>query len=209
MRRAIQALITIAFGAILTVIVTACPGPPVNPTPDGDAQPPPPTPGGPSCASWCAHAATMGCPAGQPTPGGASCEDVCANTLTGPAAFNVACRTAAPSCEVADACESGVLAGATRASSSQCDGGPPSDAGVDASARDAGSRDAGPPPFSNSACGQWCLHAWSLGCASARPTPGGASCEAVCTNVMGGPKKWNLTCRKAARTCAAADACER
>ena len=58
-------------------------------------------------------------------------------------------------------------------------------------------------------CAGWCRHAADLLCEAAHPTPAGSPCEAVCTNVQAsGVVTWNLKCRVAARSCAAADACE-
>lgn len=59
-----------------------------------------------------------------------------------------------------------------------------------------------------STCALWCAHALGLGCPAGRKTPAGSPCVDVCNNVMSGPAKFNLKCRIAAKTCAAADACE-
>ncbi len=58
-------------------------------------------------------------------------------------------------------------------------------------------------------CAGWCKHAAELKCAAAKPTDAGSSCEAVCANANSASLKWNLKCRVTAKTCAAADACEK
>ena len=61
----------------------------------------------------------------------------------------------------------------------------------------------------NATCSKWCAHAAELGCSSAKPTPKGGSCTAVCENVQSsGIVRWNLVCRVKAKSCAAADVCE-
>lgn len=68
--------------------------------PDADAA---------GCPEACAHLAQMGCDEAQPTPGGATCLDVCVSVQTSAAtALDLACVTAAPSCEAANACGYGV-----------------------------------------------------------------------------------------------------
>lgn len=178
----------------------SCTPQPVNPTPDADAalsdaEADAPAPFGVyDCNQVCAHAAQLGCPSAQPTKGGSSCAVVCANTLDGPAPFNLQCRSLATTCDAADACESNTLQARQRATA---------DAGSDAS--DEAGVAAAPLPVS---CAGWCTHATALGCPSAKPTVKGGTCVQVCTNVQTGPAKWNLKCRVAAKTCAAAEACQ-
>lgn len=175
--------------AMACLFLWGCTPAPVPPTPDADASSvdsgptPPAPPAGPSCATWCARATVLGCAAAKPTPAGAPCVDVCANTLDGPVSLNVACRTSASSCAAADECEN------------------PHD-----SARPSGAGD--PVLAVVGGCTAWCLHAAALKCPAAKPTPKGATCAEVCTNAQSG-LKWDLKCRAAAKTCAAADACEK
>ena len=179
--------------SVVLLSTVGCPKDPVPPVPDADAasdpvpdaaSPPTTTDAStPSCATWCAHATELKCPAGRLSPSGATCATVCINTLDGPAAFNVACRTKAKTCDEADQCEN--------------------DASF-ALAPDGGIGDAARP----STCAGWCSNAAALRCPSGKPTPLGATCVQVCTNVQTGPAKWNLKCRAAAKTCKAADACE-
>ncbi len=57
-------------------------------------------------------------------------------------------------------------------------------------------------------CAAVCQNGRRLGCPFAQPTPQGASCEEVCSNVQGtGIATWDLGCRSAASSCAAIDAC--
>lgn len=59
-------------------------------------------------------------------------------------------------------------------------------------------------------CAQWCQHATALHCEAAKPTTLGASCEDVCNHFAASNiATWNLKCRVAAKTCNAADNCER
>lgn len=59
-------------------------------------------------------------------------------------------------------------------------------------------------------CSAWCKHAADLKCPAAKDTPAGTHCVDVCGTVQaGGIVSWNLKCRIAAKTCAAADACEK
>jgi hypothetical protein len=70
----------------------------------------------------------------------------------------------------------------------------------------------GPPPTPviGASCAEYCAHAADLECPAAQPTPGGASCEAVCLNVQGsGVLLWDLECRAAAPSCEAIDRCDR
>lgn len=170
------------------IMLLGCPNTPVNPTPDADAS------GidaaidsGSSatfdCASWCAHASDMKCQAAIPTEHGASCVDVCKNTLDGPMPFAVQCRSLASSCAAADECENGPSLARRRR-----------------------------PPMADASivtCADWCTHAADMKCPEARATPKGALCIEVCNNVQSGPAPFNLKCRTAAKTCAAADSCER
>lgn len=65
--------------------------------------------------------------------------------------------------------------------------------------------DAGPD-----GCKRWCAHAAELHCAAARDTPFGGKCVDVCTSIQnGGIVSFNLDCRIAADTCAAAELCEK
>lgn len=84
---------------LLTAAFTGCPGcPPPSPT-STDA-------GSATCASVCAQAAALGCPAAKPTANGASCEEVCNNVQTsGILQWNLACRAHAASCAAMDSCE--------------------------------------------------------------------------------------------------------
>lgn len=66
----------------------------------------------------------------------------------------------------------------------------------------------GPTPPSPT-CADVCKNYERLGCEAARPTARGATCAQVCENVQtSGIIRWNLGCRSAATTCAAADTCE-
>ncbi len=59
-------------------------------------------------------------------------------------------------------------------------------------------------------CANWCARATKLKCQSAKTTPNGTPCITVCDNLQrSGVVTWNLHCRIAARSCAAADACEK
>jgi hypothetical protein len=70
-------------------------------------------------------------------------------------------------------------------------------------------RPAPTPDPGASTCDSACTKLRELGCDEAKPTAKGASCEQVCLNVMtSGVIAWNLGCRSAVTTCAAADACE-
>lgn len=139
----------------------------------------------------------MRCPAALPTASGASCADVCANTLDGPAPFKVACRSVAPSCVAADACED---AATVSSETTLVLVGKTPEAGPAASARQAAA---------SPSCATWCAHAKALGCPASLPTLKGASCVEVCSNVQKGPVPWDLRCRAEAKTCATADACEK
>lgn len=58
------------------------------------------------CAAVCAHMRTLGCAAATPTPKGASCEEVCITVQTsGVVAWDLDCRSKAPTCDAIDACE--------------------------------------------------------------------------------------------------------
>lgn len=67
-----------------------------------------------------------------------------------------------------------------------------------------------PPPAPGEAtCGDVCAQGRELVCPWAAPTPEGASCEAVCSNIQdSGIVAWNLDCRARARSCRDAEACE-
>lgn len=73
-----------------------------------------------------------------------------------------------------------------------------------------------PPPNPPSApdagagsCPLVCDHLRALSCPGGAPTPEGATCEQVCQTIQeSGIVHWNLTCRAAASTCAAIDACD-
>lgn len=182
--------------ALFVTFLACAPGQLPNPPPgpDADASGPPvptsplpsPAPGTATCDTWCLHAVALGCVAAQSTPGGASCIDVCKN-FDGPLALNVACRTNAATCDAADECENAPVVGGAI--------GP-------------GHREAGAAASTAGTCATWCAHATALKCAAAKPTPAGATCETVCGNTAT-PLKWNLTCRSSAKTCTAADACEK
>lgn len=78
---------------------------------------------------------------------------------------------------------------------------------------DAGESPLPPPPEGGirkaPTCAGWCDRAVELGCPAGKPTPNGSPCVAVCENVQrSGVVSWNLSCRVAATSCAAADACE-
>lgn len=65
--------------------------------------------------------------------------------------------------------------------------------------------DAGPD-----GCRRWCAHAAEMHCAAARDTPFGGKCVDVCASIQnGGIVSFNLDCRIAADTCAAAELCEK
>jgi hypothetical protein len=59
-------------------------------------------------------------------------------------------------------------------------------------------------------CASVCARGIALACTFVRPTPTGATCEAVCLNLQAsGLPAWNLACRASAPSCAAMDLCER
>ena len=67
----------------------------------------------------------------------------------------------------------------------------------------------GPPDTNEPDCSSACARMESLGCEASAPTPSGASCESVCSNVMSsGTIVWDLRCRSMARTCDEVEACE-
>lgn len=167
------------------------PSPPAPPIPDAsDAATPLLDAAGPmeaTCQSWCAHASFLGCDAARATASGATCEQVCSN-FDGPLQLNLACRTSALTCEAADQCENASLNGGA----------------LGPGHREAGAAVSILPPT----CAAWCARASAMKCDAAKPTPKGGTCEAVCVNANAGPTKWDLKCRVAARSCAAADACD-
>jgi len=59
----------------------------------------------------------------------------------------------------------------------------------------------------SSGCSALCAHASALGCAWAKPTELGTTCESVCENRQTFPSPHDLACRTAASSCAAVDAC--
>lgn len=66
-----------------------------------------------------------------------------------------------------------------------------------------------PAPPGPSDCRAVCAHEADLGCEAAKPTAGGASCEAICENVQRSSIiHWDLDCRARAASCAAIDRCE-
>lgn len=66
------------------------------------------------------------------------------------------------------------------------------------------------PDAAVATCADVCRHAFALDCSWYRPTPGGASCTAVCVNIQtSGVVSWDLSCRVQAETCAAIELCER
>ncbi len=75
---------------------------------------------------------------------------------------------------------------------------------VDASRRLDVSEEVYPP-----SCDEWCRRAAVLRCMEGTPTEDGASCVEVCRNIQSGPARLNLKCRVAARSCQAAESCER
>lgn len=58
-------------------------------------------------------------------------------------------------------------------------------------------------------CAAACARRRELGCASAQPSPGGASCEVVCENAVRYRilRREDLACRAAAFSCAVMDDC--
>lgn len=67
-----------------------------------------------------------------------------------------------------------------------------------------------------STCAGWCRNARRLGCGAGKDSPGtscdggGCSCTLVCENLQSsGIVAWDLRCRAHAKTCHAADACEK
>lgn len=65
-----------------------------------------------------------------------------------------------------------------------------------------------PPKPVVATCATACANASELRCSWAMPTAGGASCEDVCKAAQDFGDAWDLACRTAAVTCAAADRCE-
>lgn len=58
------------------------------------------------CPQVCTNYRNHHCPAGNPTDKGVPCETVCQEAIvTGLVRWNMACRTVAPSCDAAEACE--------------------------------------------------------------------------------------------------------
>ena len=172
--------------AVVTMVfmLLGCPSTPVSPTPDADASA---VDGGHyDCASWCANATSMMCASAVPSEHGATCLDVCTNVQSGPAPFDLACRSTATSCAMADGCENNEQSKL-----------------LDRVVMDSGMK-ALPAPT----CAEWCKHASVLHCAAALPTPKGSSCIEVCRNVQTGPLRWNLVCKIQATSCVLADKCQ-
>ncbi len=91
--------------AMLLVLLGAvgCPSTPPAPPPQpvGDAGPG-------TCRGVCERMRSLSCPAGAPTAEGEPCETVCENVqASGFIAWDLGCRTSAPSCEAMDRCEQG------------------------------------------------------------------------------------------------------
>lgn len=64
-------------------------------------------------------------------------------------------------------------------------------------------------PDAGATCASVCSHWAELGCPEADDSPGGESCEAVCTRVQeSGIIEWNLACRAAINDCGQVDSCE-
>lgn len=59
-----------------------------------------------TCVDVCARGVELGCAFALPTEGGASCVEVCENVQSsGIIEWDLACRSAASSCEAIDLCE--------------------------------------------------------------------------------------------------------
>jgi hypothetical protein len=84
---------------------TPAPDPVPSPEPDPVMPPMPLPPSGATCDTACAHATEMHCDWSQPTPNGATCTDVCKASQDFGDRWDLACRTAAASCGMAEACE--------------------------------------------------------------------------------------------------------
>jgi|GEM_PF-2180448 len=69
-----------------------------------------------------------------------------------------------------------------------------------------GATDAAPPPVTS--CAAACAHLAALGCPESKPTPKGATCEAVCQNTLGSPISLQTDCVIRATTCADTNACQ-
>ena len=99
-----DAVTSFVFASILTLVSGAILGgcsctPPKPPDP-------PPTPNGATCATACDRLRQLGCPEAKPTPEGGTCEAVCENVQSsGIIAWDLTCRTNAPSCAAVDGCE--------------------------------------------------------------------------------------------------------
>lgn len=71
-----------------------------------------------------------------------------------------------------------------------------------------------PPPqpeldAGDGTCDSACAKLRELGCAEAKPTAEGNTCEQVCLNVQSsGVVSWNLGCRSKIASCAQIDSCE-
>lgn len=78
---------------------------PVQPEPDPVMPPMPQPPSGATCDTACAHATEMRCSWAEPTPKGATCTDVCKASQDFGDRWDLACRTAAASCGMAESCE--------------------------------------------------------------------------------------------------------
>lgn len=68
----------------------------------------------------------------------------------------------------------------------------------------------GPAPTELPAtCEAFCGRAAALGCAIAKPTPAGGTCQDVCENTQySGLAAWDLGCRVRATSCPAMETCE-
>jgi hypothetical protein len=169
----------------MLLMMAGCPPAPVNPPPDADA-------------ASSVDAAPAPTPAPSPNPTG--CQAWCDHAKA------LGCSAADPTpggATCAEVCTNTLdgpvpLNVACRAAAKTCAAADSCEDGIGARARAA-----------PATCSAWCARATTLKCPAAKPTPGGASCVDVCTNANSGPAKWNLKCRVAAKTCAAADACER
>ena len=56
-------------------------------------------------------------------------------------------------------------------------------------------------------CADYCANMQILGCEEGKPTPGGASCLAVCENAQTGPIPFNTECAAQATSCEVAEDC--
>ncbi len=94
---------------LISLTTVACPTPgPVPPAPDADSGDDNADAAPATCANWCKHAAALKCLAAAPTAHGASCVTVCTNMQqSSVSSFNLRCRIAAKTCDLAEACEKG------------------------------------------------------------------------------------------------------